>query len=758
MDGVPQPHRPRAVPPPSIFALAASGLVLTYTTTGIFNFAHGAIGMLGAFAYWQLHVDWGWPTPLALGDGPARARARARAWRSSAGSCAASPTRPRRSGSSSRSACSWPSSASACGSGRPQEAHQRPVLFRGERLEPLRRARHVAPTSRLRRGRRRGHRPAAAALPHAGRPRHAGLASTAGRWRMLHGARPDRSAAAGLGHRLLAGGAGGDPHRGPLGGSSPTSNLTLLIVNAYAAAMIGRLRSLPMTFVGAVILGLADSYAIGYIPRRQRVPRRRSGSSSRSWCSSSCSSCSRTRSCAPARRTPRGRTSRARRGAPPLVTAAAIVGRALVLASVLSDADALRASKIFGLALIALSLVPLTGFGGQVSLCQMSFAGDRRHRDGPPRPGRRPARAPAARPSSARWSAALVALPALRLSGHLPRAGDGRLRRVPRPLGLHCFQSFDLGPVDDQVLRPRGHRRAARSTSPASTPQTGRRSSWCWRSSFALAYLLVVGVRRSGFGQRLLAMKDSPAACATLGLDVTRLKLGVFALSAAMAGVGGALYAGTLGSVSARALQPLREPPAAAAHRGRRHRHRGGRRSSRACSSAASRSPSASWPFLANLNRSCPARWASRSGATPTAPCATSPAATRVLSEVPVALVGLRRSRWSRRACSPSPGPSPDGASSSARGVALVVWPQAAEVVVGSPGADVASRRRSSGPGSTEPLTAAEVRELDAVARALEDPEERCRSMTRARGHRRQRPASAGGWRSTTSTSPPSRG
>src|SRR3546814_2260091 len=66
----------------------------------------------------------------------------------------------------------------------------------------------------------------------------------------------------------------------------------------------------------------------------------------------------------------------------------------------------------------------------------------------------------------------------------------------------------------------------------------------------AAAYLLVVAVRRSGFGQRLLAMRDSPAACATLGLDLTMLKLAVFSLSAAMAGVGGALYAGTLGSVS----------------------------------------------------------------------------------------------------------------------------------------------------------------------------------------------------------------
>src|SRR5215510_6776116 len=50
----------------SIVALAASGLVLTYTTTGIFNFAHGAIGMLGAFTFWQLHHEWGLPTWLAL--------------------------------------------------------------------------------------------------------------------------------------------------------------------------------------------------------------------------------------------------------------------------------------------------------------------------------------------------------------------------------------------------------------------------------------------------------------------------------------------------------------------------------------------------------------------------------------------------------------------------------------------------------------------------------------------------------------------
>jgi len=45
----------------AIYAVAASGLVVTYTTSGIFNFAHGAFSMLAAFTYWQVHVEWGVP-------------------------------------------------------------------------------------------------------------------------------------------------------------------------------------------------------------------------------------------------------------------------------------------------------------------------------------------------------------------------------------------------------------------------------------------------------------------------------------------------------------------------------------------------------------------------------------------------------------------------------------------------------------------------------------------------------------------------
>ena len=49
----------------AVYAIAASGLVLTYNTSGVFNFAHGAQAMLGAFMYWQFSVGWGLPQWLA---------------------------------------------------------------------------------------------------------------------------------------------------------------------------------------------------------------------------------------------------------------------------------------------------------------------------------------------------------------------------------------------------------------------------------------------------------------------------------------------------------------------------------------------------------------------------------------------------------------------------------------------------------------------------------------------------------------------
>src|SRR6266852_2597916 len=49
-----------------LYALTATGLVVTYNTSGIFNFAHGAEGMFMAFLYWQLSVGWHLPWLVAM--------------------------------------------------------------------------------------------------------------------------------------------------------------------------------------------------------------------------------------------------------------------------------------------------------------------------------------------------------------------------------------------------------------------------------------------------------------------------------------------------------------------------------------------------------------------------------------------------------------------------------------------------------------------------------------------------------------------
>lgn len=56
-----------AVPVGAVYALAAAGLILTYRTSRVFNFAHGAVGMFSAYLFWQARVGWGLDTiPAAL--------------------------------------------------------------------------------------------------------------------------------------------------------------------------------------------------------------------------------------------------------------------------------------------------------------------------------------------------------------------------------------------------------------------------------------------------------------------------------------------------------------------------------------------------------------------------------------------------------------------------------------------------------------------------------------------------------------------
>lgn len=617
----------------AIFALAASGLVLTYTTTGIFNFAHGAVGMLGAFAYWQLHVAWGWPIPLALAGvllvaAPALGLVIERVIMRGLHDAPETV----------RIVVTVSLLIALLGLGQwlwsPKTVHRVPHLFAGRRVTIL----DVTLT---------WHHVSAFAVAIAVA---VGLRTLLYRTRlgldmratvdsrplaMLNGARPDRAAAAawaiGCSLAALAG-----VLIGPLGGQLSHVNLTLLIVSAYAAAMIGRLRSLPWTVAGAVFLGLADSYAIGYLPTgnaylttfrfvipvvvlfvvllvlpNPQLPTRAGGAS---------------REEVPL---PSWRTA--------AVTAGGIVVVGLVLAGLLGDADALRATRILGVALIALSLVPLTGFAGQVSLCQMSFAAIgalvmAHHGDG----GNPLALLLAAAVCAV--VGAIVALPALRLSGlYLALATAAFAVFLDRWIFL--MPSFEVGSTTVRIFEG-GVIAVAPLDVPGLDTSDVQTQLVVLSVVLALSYLLVVAVRRSTFGHRLLAMKDSPAACATLGMDLTRLKLAVFALSAAMAGVGGALYAGTLGSVSPERFNLFESLPLLLVT------VVGGISTASGAIFAGlllGGFPIAIgiWPFLENLNRILPGTMGIALARNPNGAVHDVVAGYRVLQDAPAALVGL---------------------------------------------------------------------------------------------------------------------
>lgn len=51
----------------ALYALLATGLVLSYSASGLFNFAHGATAYLCALTFYELHSGLGWPAvPAAL--------------------------------------------------------------------------------------------------------------------------------------------------------------------------------------------------------------------------------------------------------------------------------------------------------------------------------------------------------------------------------------------------------------------------------------------------------------------------------------------------------------------------------------------------------------------------------------------------------------------------------------------------------------------------------------------------------------------
>jgi branched-chain amino acid transport system permease protein len=69
--------------------------------------------------------------------------------------------------------------------------------------------------------------------------------------------------------------------------------------------------------------------------------------------------------------------------------------------------------------------------------------------------------------------------------------------------------------------------------------------------------LLVANLRRSGLGQRMLAVRSNERAAAAAGINVTTVKLAAFGISSCIAGIAGALYGYNFSSVTVTRFSAL---------------------------------------------------------------------------------------------------------------------------------------------------------------------------------------------------------
>ena len=314
--------------------------------------------------------------------------------------------------------------------------------------------------------------------------------------------------------------------------------LTLLILAAFAAAIIGRLKSLPLTFAGGLLIGLVFEFQQNFLSWTGRwttapvaipqimlflallfLPQARIEGKKA------------IRQVAP--RIPKLRTA---------AFGMVVLFVVVVVGSLIADRVGTRQITLAVLTmLIMVSLVPLTGWSKQISLAQITFVG-------------------AGAFAYLQWSpdlgsglgmivAALfavpfgvaMALPALRLQGlylalaSMAFAQMAAILFFPQPEILG-FDGKPIGPIEifgfdfSQPFDFLGiHFGQDVGTLFFITAAVG------------VVGVLSCGCTRAAFGRRLTALGDSPAACATLGINPIVTKLSVFVISAGIAGFAGAL-------------------------------------------------------------------------------------------------------------------------------------------------------------------------------------------------------------------------
>ena len=229
---------------------------------------------------------------------------------------------------------------------------------------------------------------------------------------------------------------------------------------------------------------------------------------------------------------------------------ALLVGLALALPWWLAVGNQLKATAAIVFMIITMSVVVLTGWAGQVSLGQMSFAGFG---------------GAVATYATQHWNldlgltlllaglagtvvAVIVGLPALRLRGFFLAVTTLAFAMAASAYLLN-IQYFSWAPDPSSVvIRPHlfgGINLASQ-----------RAYYYVCLVVLALAVLAVRGIRRSRTGRVLLALRENERAAQAFGVNILRAKLTAFAISGFLAAVGGCLLVELLGGFSPDTYAP----------------------------------------------------------------------------------------------------------------------------------------------------------------------------------------------------------
>ena len=525
------------------YSIAASGLVLTYTTTRVFNLAHGATAMLMAFVYWQLHVASGLPTWLSLllvllVIAPLFGVALERVVMRGLGEAPVS--------------VSLVVTVAVF------------MLLVGLAIQfwPLDQSRYVAyffgydsisilgvrvvyhylitiAVAALVAG-------ALYVLLNRTRIGTAMRAAVDNReLLMLFGASSDRismlswacgSTLAALGGVMLVAYTGLDYYI-----------LTFLVVASFAAAMLGRLSSLPLTFVGSIALGLGTAYVQSYVHGSAYLQTGLQSSLPTFMLFATLIFMPQVRLRVGqvkgilAANVPSPR--RSLRGAAGLLVAS------IAVLPLLDATNTIRFGIAATYAIVMLSLMLLTGYGGYVSLAQFTFVGL-----GAAVVAKMDTTSPMAIVIAVLVSAAvgaLVSLPVLRLTGLYLALATLAFAELMEKLVFQADFMFGYG----------GALRARRvSLFGYDFASTGLFVVMIV-AVFVLVGMGLLAVRRGAIGRMLIALRDSPAACGTLGLNQRWFRVAVFSVSAGIAGLAGALLAGLERFVSPTDFATLQNLP-----------------------------------------------------------------------------------------------------------------------------------------------------------------------------------------------------